>query len=219
LKIIKIADFGESKTFYDGQLQTYCGTPDYMCPEIIKSEVYGKEVDLWALGVTTFVLLGGYAPFEGENDTEVFAAILTLDYKYISPEWDHVGMIGKDFIDCLLKIDPSQRLTARQALEHPFITKFTPPELRKIPTLDLGEKLFSENPKQTLLDLIEKMLLVLKGRISTENRSMDKCLQGELTYIKQMLSNANSNTSTSFEKNIFNATWARLQDIHSLVYT
>jgi calcium/calmodulin-dependent protein kinase I len=59
-KTIKIADFGEAKTFYNNQLSTYCGTPDYMCPEIIKSEVYGKEVDMWALGVTTFVLLGIY---------------------------------------------------------------------------------------------------------------------------------------------------------------
>lgn len=218
-KTIKIADFGEAKTFYDNQLSTYCGTPDYMCPEIIKSEVYGKEVDMWALGVTTFVLLGGYAPFEGENDNEVFAAILSLNYKYITPEWNHIGQVGRDFIDALLKVDPAKRLTARQAIQHPFIVNFTPAEMRVLPVIDLGEKSFKENRRQVLLDFIEKFLGILKTRMPTRSVPADKILFGELMYLKQLVSHSKLSDHSPMELNVFNQTWTRLHEIYPFMYS
>eukprot|EP01127_Copromyxa_protea_P011568 TRINITY_DN2911_c0_g1_i1.p1 TRINITY_DN2911_c0_g1~~TRINITY_DN2911_c0_g1_i1.p1 ORF type:complete len:620 (-),score=129.52 TRINITY_DN2911_c0_g1_i1:76-1935(-) len=136
--IIKIADFGESK-YLEKSLSTYCGTPDYMAPEIIRGMSYGLEVDMWAVGVIAFVMMGGYVPFDGENDSEVFASILGLKFYFQSPEWDHVGQDGRDFIRSLLKINPVDRLTARQALSHSFITKFTSESQRAIPPVPSPE--------------------------------------------------------------------------------
>jgi len=138
-KIIKLADFGESKPVSVG-LSTYCGTPDYMAPELVRGDSYGLEVDLWAVGVITFVMLGGYIPFSGETEMEIFSAILGLRYHFQSPYWDHVGPDGRDFIDGLLKENPMERLTTRQALSHGFITKFTPEFLRVIPAPPREEK-------------------------------------------------------------------------------
>jgi serine/threonine protein kinase len=129
-KIIKIADFGESKSFTEGSLTTYCGTPDYMAPEIIRGDPYGSAVDLWSIGVITYVMVAGFPPFDGENDVEVFASILSIRYSFPSPEWDTISSSAKHFISSLLKDSPKDRLTASEALEHPWIVNNTPPELR-----------------------------------------------------------------------------------------
>jgi serine/threonine protein kinase len=113
---------------------------------------YGLEVDMWAVGVIAFVMMGGYVPFDGENDSEVFASILGLKFYFQSPEWDHVGQDGRDFIRSLLKLNPSERLTARQALGHSFITKFAPESMRTIPPLPSDQSNSTpatEEPKMT----------------------------------------------------------------------
>lgn len=223
MKCLKIADFGESKTFIDNQLNTYCGTSDYMAPEIIKALPYSKEVDIWALGVTAFVLMGGYAPFEGDNDTEVFAAILTLDYKYISPEWDHVGNLGKEFVDSLLKLEPSQRLTARQIMSHPFIEAYCTPEMRKVPEISLNQSEFDNNPRQACLKIFDQYQGILKNRMSTavkpEILKEDKLLYGELESLLQIIQGSGTGTITEFEKKIFGIVWARLLEIRPFIYT
>lgn len=223
MKVLKIADFGESKRYLENTLTTYCGTSDYMAPEIIKAQPYGNEVDMWALGVTTFVLLGGYAPFEGDNDTEVFAAILTLDYKYISPEWDHVGNLGKEFVDALLCIDPAQRMTARQCLSHPFITTYCPPELRKIPEIDLGwDAEFATSPRATLLNILETYQQILKNRIDTNAKpevlKEDRVITGELVTLKQIISNTTTAHPSEYEKKVFFSVWERLLQLKPLIY-
>jgi len=129
-KVIKIADFGESKSFKEGQLNTYCGTPDYMAPEIIRGDPYGPEVDIWAIGVITYVILAGFPPFDGENDVEVFASILAIRYDFPSPEWDKISSEAKNFIQSILVDAPSQRLTAADCLQHPWITNNIPLEVR-----------------------------------------------------------------------------------------
>lgn len=221
---LKIADFGESKTFVDNQLQTYCGTSDYMAPEIVKGLNYGREVDMWALGVTTFILLGGYAPFDGDNDTEVFTAILTLDYKYISPEWDHVGPVGKDFIDSLLKLDASKRMTARQALLHPFIVNNVAAELRKIPDVNLGDHDFAHDPKQACLNVIQTFLQIVKvrldGGIKPEHAKEDQLIQGELNSMLRVvaLGGNSARDLTDYEKLVLETTWERLQQVRPYIY-
>jgi len=129
-QIIKIADFGESKSFRDGTLTTYCGTPDYMAPEIIRGESYGPEVDVWAIGVITYVMLAGFPPFDGENDVEVFASILSIRYEFPSPEWDNISDEAKHFVKSILVDSPKERLTATECLQHPWIFNNVPLDLR-----------------------------------------------------------------------------------------
>lgn len=119
---VKISDFGLSKIFDDVQLmRTACGTPGYVAPEVLKRHGYGQQVDMWSLGVITYILLCGYPPFFDQNNTELFKKIMAGKYQFDRPWWDNVSEKAKDFIKHLLVLDPSQRWTATQALNHPFI--------------------------------------------------------------------------------------------------
>jgi len=119
---IKIADFGESKKCKSA-LKTYCGTPDYMAPEIIKGTPYGPEVDMWAIGIITYVLLCGYPTFDGKTELEVMANITAVNYEFPSPDWDYVSDDAKDFIDKILQANPHDRMTAEASLQHNWIVK------------------------------------------------------------------------------------------------
>ncbi|KAL2151331.1 hypothetical protein VTH82DRAFT_6429 [Thermothelomyces myriococcoides] len=120
-----IADFGLSRIMDEEQfhvLTTTCGTPGYMAPEIFKKIGHGKPVDLWALGVITYFLLCGYTPFDRDSDFEEMQAILNADYSFTPLEyWRGVSDSAKDFIRRCLTIDPAKRMTAHEALQHPFV--------------------------------------------------------------------------------------------------
>jgi serine/threonine protein kinase len=120
-----IADFGLSRIMDEEQfhvLTTTCGTPGYMAPEIFKKTGHGKPVDLWALGVITYFLLCGYTPFDRDSDFEEMQAILNADYSFTPLEyWRGVSDSAKDFIRRCLTIDPAKRMTAHEALQHPFV--------------------------------------------------------------------------------------------------
>ncbi|GAB1317558.1 Calcium/calmodulin-dependent protein kinase type I [Madurella fahalii] len=120
-----IADFGLSRIMDEEQfhvLTTTCGTPGYMAPEIFKKTGHGKPVDLWALGVITYFLLCGYTPFDRDSDFEEMQAILNADYSFTPLEyWRGVSDSAKDFIRRCLTIDPNKRMTAHEALQHPFV--------------------------------------------------------------------------------------------------
>lgn len=108
-------------------LTTTCGTPGYMAPEIFKRTGHGKPVDVWAMGVITYFLLCGYTPFDRESSIEEMQAIMNADYKFEPAEyWEGVSDTAKDFINKCLTIDPDRRMTAQQALEHPFLAVSTP---------------------------------------------------------------------------------------------
>jgi len=121
---IKIADFGLSKIFAGGQaLETSCGTPDYAAPEVLTGEkAYDKSVDLWSVGVITYVLLCGYPPFYATTQPALFEKIIHANYHFPDPEWSLVSDIAKNFIKSLLVLDPKKRLTAEECLEHPFLS-------------------------------------------------------------------------------------------------
>lgn len=121
---IMITDFGLSATRKpgeDGLMTTTCGTPEYIAPEILARKPYSCAVDLWAMGVISFILLSGTMPFDDENRTRLYRHIMKVDYSYSGEHWKDVSQLAKDFIDRLLTVDPSQRLTSSQALRHPWI--------------------------------------------------------------------------------------------------
>ncbi|KAI8089488.1 kinase-like domain-containing protein [Halteromyces radiatus] len=120
---LMITDFGLSKILrsQDDILMTSCGTPGYVAPEVLKQHGYGKPVDLWSLGVITYILLVGYTPFYGADQSELFSSIMKGEYSYEEEYWSHISDSAKDFIDGLLAYKPEQRLTAEQALQHPWI--------------------------------------------------------------------------------------------------
>jgi len=132
-EIVKIADFGLSKFHSDeDKLMTSCGTPGYVAPEVLLSERYDKSVDMWGIGVITYILLAGYPPFYDENDNEdetgLFEKVINVEYDFEDECWDEISDLAKEFISALLQRVPSNRLTATQALEHPWLSS-TPEEI------------------------------------------------------------------------------------------
>lgn len=126
-----IADFGLSRIMDEEQfhvLTTTCGTPGYMAPEIFKKTGHGKPVDIWAIGVITYFLLCGYTPFDRDNDLEEMQAILKADYEFKPEEyWRGVSDDAKAFVRVCLTVDPKKRMTAHQALQHPFVVRYESP--------------------------------------------------------------------------------------------
>ncbi|KAG4107682.1 putative calmodulin-dependent protein kinase type 1 [Neocallimastix lanati (nom. inval.)] len=119
-----IADFGLSKII-DNQitvLMTTCGTPGYMAPEVIARTGHGKPVDMWSIGVLTYFLLCGYTPFDGQRMDEEVHNILAGNYKFEPVQyWFAVSETARDFIRKLLVVNPNLRMTAKQALQHPWL--------------------------------------------------------------------------------------------------
>ena len=123
---IKIIDFGLATVVGETPLRAACGTPMYSAPEVIdaKRRGYGLEADLWSIGVITYILLCGYPPFvQNDNETiqQLFQKILSGKVEYNEEEWKDVSDDAKDFLSRLLLVNPKERMTAKEALEHPWI--------------------------------------------------------------------------------------------------
>ncbi|XP_007945784.1 calcium/calmodulin-dependent protein kinase type IV [Orycteropus afer afer] len=121
---LKIADFGLSKIVeHQVLMKTVCGTPGYCAPEILRGCAYGPEVDMWSVGIITYILLCGFEPFYDERgDQFMFRRILNCEYYFISPWWDEVSLNAKDLVRKLIVLDPKKRLSTFQALQHPWVT-------------------------------------------------------------------------------------------------
>ncbi|KAJ8247388.1 hypothetical protein GJAV_G00245810 [Gymnothorax javanicus] len=121
---IMITDFGLASTRKKGNeclMKTTCGTPEYIAPEILVRKPYTNAVDMWALGVISYILLSGTMPFEDENRTRLYRQILKGKYSFSGEPWPNVSNLAKDFIERVLTVDPAARLSAGQALKHPWI--------------------------------------------------------------------------------------------------
>merc|ERR1712079_305269 len=119
---IMISDFGLSKMEESGVMATACGTPGYVAPEVLAQKPYGKAVDVWSIGVISYILLCGYPPFYDENDANLFAQILKGEFEFDSPYWDDISHEAKEFIRKLMSVDVDKRLNCEEALEHCWIT-------------------------------------------------------------------------------------------------
>ncbi|XP_064780376.1 calcium/calmodulin-dependent protein kinase type II subunit gamma-like isoform X1 [Oncorhynchus masou masou] len=120
---VKLADFGLAIEVQGDQQAWFgfAGTPGYLSPEVLRKDAYGKPVDIWACGVILYILLVGYPPFWDEDQHKLYQQIKAGAYDFPSPEWDTVTPEAKNLINQMLTINPSKRITADQALKHPWI--------------------------------------------------------------------------------------------------
>uniref|UniRef100_A0A667XFT2 CaM kinase-like vesicle-associated protein n=1 Tax=Myripristis murdjan TaxID=586833 RepID=A0A667XFT2_9TELE len=124
---IVISDFHLAK-LENGLIKDPCGTPEYLAPEVVGRQRYGRPVDCWAIGVIMYILLSGNPPFYGEGDEEgdedksLFLKILSGDYEFDSPYWDDISDSAKNLVASLMEVDQDQRLTAQEAIGHEWIS-------------------------------------------------------------------------------------------------
>jgi len=155
--IIKVSDFGLSKDFERQAMISACGTPDYVAPEVLMAGQagYNNSVDLWSIGVITYILLCGFPPFYGSSDQEIFAKILKGDIAYPSPDWDNISTEAKDFVKALLSYDYSERPTAQDCMTAPWIVELAPNTELSNPNFRQKVTKYNEVRKKTKNNIVE----------------------------------------------------------------
>ena len=120
---VKLTDFGWSNYVDDScERNTFCGTPIYLAPEIIGKYGHDEKVDIWCIGILLFELITKKPPFYGVDKGNLMMNISNLKIS-----WPHnIPLDAKDLISKILKIDPIQRPTLYEILQHPFFTKYFP---------------------------------------------------------------------------------------------
>jgi len=118
---LKLVDFGLASNFNETKLSTFVGTPDYVAPEILdetKSE-YSAAVDIWSIGVITYILLVGSFPFPDQNPLQKYKRIQSGEY---DKRFLECSDQAKNFISRLLVPDPEKRASIEECLEHPWLS-------------------------------------------------------------------------------------------------
>jgi len=119
-----LADFGLAEFCKRNEttLTEYCGTPGTTAPEIIKNEPYGPKCDIYSLGTLTYFLLAGYRPFDWTSEPrEEMEAVLNSKFCYPEESFGHISLEAQDFINKCMAVEPKERLSAEEALEHPWL--------------------------------------------------------------------------------------------------
>ncbi|KAF8820911.1 calcium-dependent protein kinase CDPK2 [Cardiosporidium cionae] len=120
---LKLIDFGlASKCDPKHLMKTKMGTAYYVSPEVIQGSQHGLACDMWSVGVILYLLLYGIPPFNGDTDGEIFAKIADGRYEFPCNDDKNVSDCAKDLVDLLLVKDPSERLTAKEALSHDWFS-------------------------------------------------------------------------------------------------
>eukprot|EP00494_Astrolonche_serrata_P023264 UN23522 len=115
---IKVTDFGLSKYIRcHQQMQTACGTPTYVAPEVLYRQGYSNQVDMWSVGVILYVLLSGYPPFYGSTLPKLIGRIKRAEYNYNPAAFKYISQEAKNVINNLLQKDPNKRYTAADLLK------------------------------------------------------------------------------------------------------
>ncbi|XP_071942026.1 serine/threonine-protein kinase 33-like [Antedon mediterranea] len=158
---IKLSDFGLSivkgGVGSDAMMQTMCGTPIYMAPEVINNQGYSQQCDVWSIGVIAYLLISGAPPFNGRDEESLYTAIRKGEVEFSGPIWQDVSEEAKNAIQGLTKLDPAHRLTANELLNHPWM---------------LGEKL-KGNERTNVLEMMKQMMLEEKGELMNGTKEMN----------------------------------------------
>jgi serine/threonine protein kinase len=140
---IKLVDFGLSKTFGPGETCTEpYGTLCYVAPEILMQLPYDKAVDCWSFGIIIYLMLGRHLPFDSQDDKEIGRKTIYKEISFNHPVWSTVSAEGKDIISKLLIKNRKERITIKDALDHPWMHSADTAisQLRR-KSIDTGDKL------------------------------------------------------------------------------
>ncbi|KAM8771896.1 calcium/calmodulin-dependent protein kinase type II delta 2 chain isoform 7-T7 [Acanthopagrus schlegelii] len=220
---VKLADFGLAIEVQGDQQAWFgfAGTPGYLSPEVLRKDPYGKPVDMWACGVILYILLVGYPPFWDEDQHRLYQQIKAGAYDFPSPEWDTVTPEAKDLINKMLTINPSKRITAAEALKHPWICQRSTVAsmMHRQETVECLKKF---NARRKLKGAILTTLLVTRNfsAKSLLNKNKDGVKEPQTTVIhnpvdgnKESIESANTTIEDEDVKACTNNNKARKQEI------
>ncbi|MCD9560253.1 Calcium-dependent protein kinase 17 [Datura stramonium] len=178
---LKATDFGLSVFYKQGDVfKDIVGSAYYIAPEVLKRR-YGPEVDIWSIGVMLYILLCGVPPFWAENENGIFSAILTGHVDFSSDPWPSISSGAKDLVRKMLAVDPRQRLTAMQVLNHSWIK-----EDGEAPDTPLDNAVLHRLKQFRAMNKFKKVALrVIAGCLSEE----------EIMGLKQMFKNMDTDNS------------------------
>lgn len=192
---IKLADFGWSNFKSDETSRvTYCGTPEYLSPEMVRKQGHGTNVDIWSLGVLLFELLAGHAPFSGINQEELFNNIRKLKINWPSD----FPPLAKNLITKILKLNPLERITIDEILSHSWFEKNPPikPVLNNIsndPKLLLRSNIIS-----VLSNTLDEKINDLLGK---NNNPMKISISKSRAITSQNIINSQQNNNNPLDDN------------------
>ncbi|RUS70449.1 hypothetical protein EGW08_021787 [Elysia chlorotica] len=139
---IKICDLGFACLTNTGEdIRDIIGTPDYVAPEVLDYEPLNIQTDMWSLGVLTYVMLTACSPFAGDTQQETFCNITQVKMDYPDDLFEEINPLAKDFISKLLVKKPRDRMTARQCLDHPWLSSLRNTMTIQVPTPDHSQEL------------------------------------------------------------------------------
>ncbi|KAF3618327.1 Calcium-dependent protein kinase 17 [Capsicum annuum] len=178
---LKATDFGLSVFYKQGDIfKDIVGSAYYIAPEVLKRR-YGPEVDIWSIGVMLYILLCGVPPFWAENENGIFSAILRGHVDFSSDPWPSISNGAKDLVRKMLTVDPRQRLTAMQVLNHSWIK-----EDGEAPDTPLDNVVLHRLKQFRAMNKFKKVALrIIAGCLSEE----------EIMGLKQMFKNMDTDNS------------------------
>ena len=194
---IKIIDFGMSKALSPGRNAQSClGTPGYMAPEVLEHKDYTSAVDMYSLGVVSYILLAGYMPLqtaEGQWHSRVI---------YPVEEWAEVSEAAKDFINKLVVYDPKKRMTAEQTLSHPWLKKI---KTRRDSTLmsskllanPLSRKDLRTRRSSALADMKDDMKSLLQDDIQAIREMQEELIKRNSKFVENEAAASDENGDSS----------------------
>uniref|UniRef100_A0A667YVL0 calcium/calmodulin-dependent protein kinase n=1 Tax=Myripristis murdjan TaxID=586833 RepID=A0A667YVL0_9TELE len=195
---VKLADFGLAIEVQGDQQAWFgfAGTPGYLSPEVLRKDPYGKPVDMWACGVILYILLVGYPPFWDEDQHRLYQQIKAGAYDFPSPEWDTVTPEAKDLINKMLTINPAKRVTATDALKHPWICQRSTVAsmMHRQETVECLKKF---NARRKLK--VRTVLLNVKGRYTVQPSPSLLCLSSSCLGFSCCFSGESANTTIEDE--------------------
>ena len=183
---VLLADFGWSN-FSDGDVRkTFCGTPEYIAPEMLLKKGHDTRVDIWSIGVLMFELLAGYSPFVAKNNQDLYQNIRRLKIQWPKD----MPPLAKNLIGKILKLNPLDRPSLQEILDHQWFkqTKIIKPllENKLITTKDLLVFHMLNEPSEPVLERINTILnLTGKDADNTNAKNIAKETPDSEHVIKQ----------------------------------
>ena len=192
--VAKLTDFGWSNYVDSKEIRrTYCGTPVYLAPEMIKEIGHDEHLDIWCIGVLLFELLTGNVPFKGKDIDSLNNNILSLKISWPKD----INLVAKNLILKILKPDPGERISLRDMLKHPFFrTKLNDDNLERFLVKPDGVKFPPFLMSKYSIENYDKMILKILNEEKNKEKEKEKEKESENEISNKLSESEETKTNT-----------------------